>query len=72
MSDRQEYTVRSDGWVAGKWRAGGSTVVLTIAQAKYENVAIAGADPAPDETGAAAAPARRKSGRGRAGRATKT
>lgn len=38
MSKEQSYTVKADGWVAGQWRAGGSTVFLTVAQAKYENV----------------------------------
>lgn len=39
MSAKQDYTVKADGWVAGKWCAGGSTVSLTEAEAKYENVA---------------------------------
>jgi len=37
----QEYVTRAAGWVAGKYRAEGSTVTLTAAQAKYENVVLA-------------------------------
>lgn len=40
MSKKQDYTVKADGWVAGKWRARGSTVSLTAAEAKYENVTL--------------------------------
>ncbi|MCW8843606.1 MAG: hypothetical protein OQK00_09345 [Rhodobacteraceae bacterium] len=40
MSEKQEYTVKADGWVAGKWRPKGSTVPMTSAEAKYENVAL--------------------------------
>lgn len=40
MSKKQDYTVKADGWVAGKWRARGSTLSLTEAEAKYENVAL--------------------------------
>lgn len=40
MRKKQDYTVKADGWVAGKWRARGSTVSLTEAEAKYENVAL--------------------------------
>lgn len=40
MSKKQDYTVKADGWVAGKWRARGSTLPLTEAEAKYENVAL--------------------------------
>lgn len=38
MTTKHDYTVMADGWVAGKWCAGGSIVSLTEAQAKYENV----------------------------------
>lgn len=37
MSDKQDYTVLADGWIAGKWHAKGTTVSLTRAEAKYEN-----------------------------------
>lgn len=54
------YTVRADGWVAGKWRARGSAVSLSAAEAKYENVtpkkdALTGSadDPAVKSTGLA-------------------
>lgn len=40
MSKKQDYIVRADGWVAGKWQARGSTVSLTKEQAKYENVTL--------------------------------
>ena len=40
MSKKQDYTVKADGWVAGKWRARGSTVSLTEVEAKYENVTL--------------------------------
>lgn len=40
MSKKQDYTVKADGWVAGKWHARGSTVSLTESEAKYENVAL--------------------------------
>lgn len=40
MSIKQDYTAKADGWIAGKWRARGSTVSLTEAEAKYENVAL--------------------------------
>ena len=46
MSDKQDYTVLADGWVAGKWRARGTTVSLTSAEAKYENNVVL-QDPAP-------------------------
>ena len=36
----QEYVTRAAGWVAGKYRPEGSTVTLTAAQAKYENVIV--------------------------------
>ena len=38
MSKKLEYVTLADGWVADKWRAKGSVVPLTEAQAKYENV----------------------------------
>ncbi len=40
MSKKQNYIVKADGWVAGQWRAKGSTVELTEAAAKYENVTL--------------------------------
>lgn len=40
MIKKQDYSVNADGWVAGKWRARGSIVSLTTAEAKYENVTL--------------------------------
>ncbi|MBF9049886.1 hypothetical protein GTA62_13065 [Roseobacter sp. HKCCD9010] len=40
MNEKKDYTVKADGWVAGKWRAKGSTVSLTAVEAKYENVTL--------------------------------
>jgi len=38
MSKKLDYVTLADGWVADKWRAKGSIVTMTEAQAKYENV----------------------------------
>jgi hypothetical protein len=38
MKTTNDYTVNSDGFVAGRWRAKDSTVTLSPAAAKYENV----------------------------------
>ncbi|MAY75222.1 MAG: hypothetical protein CMJ31_10985 [Phycisphaerae bacterium] len=38
MSKKLEYVTLADGWVADKWRATGSVVLLSETQAKYENV----------------------------------
>ena len=40
MNVKQDYTVKADGWVTGKWCAKGSIVSLTPAEAKYENVSL--------------------------------
>ncbi len=40
MNEKKDYTVKTDGWVAGKWRSKGSTVSLTAIEAKYENVSL--------------------------------
>jgi len=37
----QDYVTKAAGWVAGKYRAEGTKVQLTAAQAKYENVILA-------------------------------
>lgn len=38
MSKTLEFITLADGWVADQWRAKGSVVTLSEAQAKYENV----------------------------------
>lgn len=38
MTGKQDYIVKSDGWMAGRWHAAGSIVALTEREAKYENV----------------------------------
>lgn len=40
MTRTREYVVEADGWVAGRWRARGSLLMLSDPQAKYENVTL--------------------------------
>jgi len=40
MNNLQTYTVKTDGWVAGKYRKAGDPVSLTARQAQYENVTL--------------------------------
>ncbi len=40
MSEKQDYIVNADGWVAGKRCSKGSIVSLTADEAKYENVTL--------------------------------
>lgn len=41
MMSKQEYIVKADGWVGGKYRSKGDPVSMTETEAKYENVAPA-------------------------------
>lgn len=63
MTGKQEYVTRADGWIAGRWRAKGSAVSLTDAEAKYENVTRKSADrQKPDPVNPVAEPALKSDG----------
>ena len=51
MSEKKQYSVNADGWVAGKWQKKGDLVSMTPDQAKYENVTpiVIGIDLATEE-----------------------
>lgn len=59
----KDYVTKADGWTAGKWRAKGDPLVLTEAQAKYENVTLASdAGPRVELTGSLDDPTVKSSG----------